>query len=93
MSAGFEFPPSVVEEAFFSVAKGHCQCVRVTHGPPKRCGKQLTWANRGRGSGRGEWEANHRNRKLPGWLSNCEILCVSCHIGTRTFGKRLKLHG
>lgn len=59
----------------FNAAKGKC----------KRCGKQLSWNNRGR-SGRGCWEAHHKNSNGPDTLSNCEILCFECHTNTRSFG-------
>jgi len=80
-----EFPLDVVEAAW-ARARGHCECRRKSHGPPMRCNKQLVWKNRGRGTGRGCWEANHVNSNRPGSLSNCEILCWECHKGTRSFG-------
>lgn len=86
MAAGFEFSHAVIQAAW-ERCDGHCECRRKSHGPPIRCNKRLSFKNRGRGKGPGEWEANHRNRNLPGTLSNCEILCVDCHKGTGTFGK------
>jgi hypothetical protein len=38
---------------FYEIAEQHCQS----------CGKQLTWANRGR-EGRGAWEIHHIGRRM-----------------------------
>lgn len=68
------FPESIVKQAF-ERAGGHCES----------CDKQLVFKNRGRGSGRGAWEAHHRTRVASGGddtLSNCKILCEECHIDT-----------
>lgn len=68
------FSKDDVEQAF-KKANGRCEI----------CGKQLVFKNRGRGSGRGEWEAHHKHHKKSGGsdtLSNCKILCVDCHIKT-----------
>ena len=58
-----------------------CECTRVTHGHGTLCGKQLSWNSRGR-SGRGAWEAHHRNSNGGDVPSNCEILCWNCHAET-----------
>lgn len=72
------FSSSVLETAW-KKASGQCE----------RCGKQLVWDNRGR-EGRGRWEAHHKTSVAADGsdsLSNCEILCFDCHVGTRTFGR------
>ena len=80
------FPESVVRQAWNS-AGGRCECTRENHGHYGRCGKQLVWENRGRETGRGDWEAHHRVAGGPDVASNCEILCWDCHKKTRTFGR------
>ncbi len=55
-------------------------------GKCERCGKQLVWENRGR-SGRGCWEAHHKNTSKGDELSNCEIVCFDCHSNTGSFGR------
>lgn len=86
------FPVRVVKHAWVRAAGGvvskwaACECMRVTHDHGRaRCGKRLAWKNRGRYTGPGAWEANHRHREAsggPGTLSNCEILCWGCHRAT-----------
>lgn len=65
---------------------GKCECRRASHEHHyKRCGKDLVFANRGRNSGRGDWEAHHITNVQSGGddnLSNCEILCWDCHSKT-----------
>lgn len=68
------FSEEIVREAF-KRAKGKCES----------CGKDLSFSNRGRDTGRGEWEAHHRTRVSSGGtdvLSNCKILCWNCHKKT-----------
>lgn len=79
MDEKISFSKSVVEDAW-KRAEGHCE----------NCGKQLTKNNRGRNAAgiRGRWEAHHVNRSKGGCLSNCQILCVSCHEMAKTFGKK-----
>jgi len=63
-------------------ASAKCECTRAMHGHSGRCNKELVWENRGRGTGRGAWEAHHRTSVQSGGsdaLSNCEILCWECH--------------
>ena len=69
------FPVRIVQEAW-DKAGGKCE----------RCGKKLSWDNRGR-EGWGCWEAHHRNSSLGDYLSNCEILCFECHTNTGSFGR------
>lgn len=73
---------------------GKCECRRERHEHHyKRCGKDLVFANRGRDSGRGAWEAHHKtNVQSDGSdaLSNCEILCWECHSKTLEQGNKVK---
>jgi len=66
-------------------AGGKCECQRSTHRHGERCNNTLIWANRGRVSVPGTWEAHHRVSFENGGsdsLSNCEILCWDCHRKT-----------
>lgn len=75
-----KFSEKIVESAWKN-ANGHCE----------RCGKLLVRTNRGRNSGqRGCWKAHHKNRSKESILSNCEILCVDCHMNTKSYGKSRK---
>lgn len=77
------FSEETVRKAW-DLAGGKCQCTRESHNHFGRCNKSLVWENRGR-EGIGAWEANHINRQESGGgdeLSNCEILCWSCHRET-----------
>jgi len=61
-------------------AGGKCECTRSLHNHPYgRCNKDLALENRGRETGRGCWEAHHRNSNGGDTVSNCEILCWDCH--------------
>lgn len=69
------FSPDTVNKAW-DRAKGKCE----------RCSKTLVKTNRGR-EGEGAWETHHRDGDSNNNnLSNCEILCWSCHKKTRNFG-------
>ena len=88
------FPRRVIIAAWKRAAGGvasrwaYCECrwsKHASHDAP--CGKRLSIRNRGRGAGPGCWESNHIIRKEDGGprtLSNCEILCWSCHKWTMT---------
>lgn len=66
-------------------AGGRCECRRSSHNHHYvRCNKLLVWSNRGR-TGKGCWEAHHINSNGGDSLSNCEIICYDCHVGTRSF--------
>jgi 5-methylcytosine-specific restriction endonuclease McrA len=71
------FSESVVDQAWAN-ANGKCE----------RCGRQLLKSSRGAESEFG-WEAHHKTRTILGDdnLSNCEILCQSCHKKTRSYGR------
>lgn len=77
------FSDEVVAQAWRR-AGGKCECRRTRHNHSYvRCNKQLVWENRGRGEGRGAWEAHHISSTGGDTLSNYEILCWDCH--QRTF--------
>ena len=79
-------------EAAWKRAGGKCECRRKTHSHPGwrgRCGKTLSKSNTKR-VGRGAWEAHHISTTGGDGLRNCEILCIDCHKGTRSFGKPKK---
>jgi hypothetical protein len=59
-------------------AGGRCEC-RGTHDHIGRCYRQLVWGNRGRES-RGKWEADSVSGLHKDSVSDCQILCWSCHI-------------
>ena len=53
-----------------------------TGGRCERCGKTLSWKNRGIDGAWGAWEAHHKtsvDADGSNTLSNCEILCLNCH--------------
>jgi hypothetical protein len=57
-------------------------CWKIAGGICEQCGKRLDWNSRGR-FGEGEWEAHHIDGNLQNdSLSNCEIICWSCHETT-----------
>lgn len=65
------FSEETVREAWRS-AGGKCECRRTTHNHPyARCNKELVWENRGRETGKGAWEAHHRNANGGDTVSNC----------------------
>ena len=79
------FPDSVIKAAF-NRSKGRCECTRRSCPHSNRCPEKLIWNRRGY-EGPGGWEAHHINSNGPATLNNCEILCVKCHKGTRTYGR------
>lgn len=71
------FPDSVVDQAWID-ADGECE----------RCGAALSKQSRG-SEGLYGWEAHHKTSVAVGGsdtLSNCEILCQSCHKGSGSYG-------
>lgn len=77
------FSQQTIEQAWRR-AGGRCECERRTHAHAGRCSAPLVWTNRGR-SGAGACEAKHSVRLESGGsdaLSNCEIMCWSCHRQT-----------
>jgi hypothetical protein len=59
-------------------SEAKCECKRMGHGHSGRCNKAMVWANRGREAW-GAWEAESRDNRSDTSLSNCEIICWSCH--------------
>jgi len=74
----------------FTRAGGKCECDRTGCGHGRRCNKMLDWRQRGNDYATGGWEAHHKTAVGVGGndsLSNCEILCIECHVNTRTYGR------
>ena len=84
------FSSSVIEAAW-QRAGGRCECRRTYCGHSYlRCYKPLDWYARGNDYAPGGWEAHHKTAVASGGddtLSNCEILCISCHKNTYTYGR------
>jgi len=78
------FLDSVVDQAW-NRSDGYCECEQRGHGHPGRCNQALTKESRGQETVYG-WEAHHIAADGPDTLSNCEILCQSCHKSTETYG-------
>ncbi len=79
------FPEDTINLAW-QRSGGRCECKRNTHDHNGyRCTRILMRANRGR-DGTGAWEAHHISTTGGDVLSNCEILCWSCHKKTTSFG-------
>lgn len=84
------FSEETVREAW-KRAGSKCECKRLIHNHLyNRCNKELVLENRGRETGKGAWEAHHRNSTGGDSLSNCEILCWTCHKTTSNFIFQLK---
>jgi len=66
-------------------SEGRCECKRTMHDHFFRCSKLLSISARGREEP-GAWEAHHTNSTGGDSLSNCEILCWSCHKKTQSMG-------
>lgn len=77
------FPQSVIDEAW-TRAGGKCECRENCHSAYNRCNKQLDPNNKESGK---QWEAHHINSNGEPVLSNCKILCVSCHEKTGSYGR------
>lgn len=81
------FPQTVIEQAFIR-SGGRCECTRqhtgqfaTHHGG--RCPTQFTYAGHA-------WEAHHVTAQSVGGadtLSNCQILCLTCHRLTDSYGR------
>jgi hypothetical protein len=79
------FSDDVIKQAW-NRSGGRCECQRTAHDHSVfRCPRKLTWANRGR-EGEGAWEAHHVSVAGGDGLSNCQILCWTCHKKTQSFG-------
>ena len=71
---------------------GRCECERTSHGHgySGRCTQRLMWNQRGNDYSSYGWEAHHKTAVSSGGsdtLSNCEILCMSCHKKTGSYGR------
>ncbi len=87
--AVIEFPDHVVRQRwnitnalYEGSREGRCICERTSHDkhPNELCDAVIYWGSRN--GGRGHWQANHIRRPQHeglGTLSNCEILCITCH--------------
>lgn len=77
-----------VKEQAFQRSGGRCECTRQHSGQQSaphhggRCPVMFTRYG-------GQWEAHHRVAVDAGGqdtLSNCEVLCLTCHKLTETYG-------
>jgi len=67
-------------------ARGALQCeARLGRSRPG-CNARLVWGARGQEKYLASWEAHHVTAGGPDVVSNCEILCIPCHVKTRTYG-------
>lgn len=74
------FPQSVKDEAF-SRSGGQCECQRSGHRHSGRCPTTLTQTSA---------QYHHKTAFAVGGrdvLSNCEVLCLSCHQQTESYGR------
>ncbi len=65
----------------FKYAGGKCECTRKEHDHIGRCNAPLTMATA---------EFHHITAESVGGsdgLSNCEVLCHECHVGTDSYGR------
>jgi len=68
----------LVKDQALARAGGRCECTRLRHGHIGRCLK------------RGPFHFHHKTALAVGGydgLSNCEVLCVSCHKLTQSYGR------
>lgn len=82
------FPDSVLTAAYRR-SGGRCECQRSHSGirAPHQGGRCPTMF-----IFRSQWEGNHVVSQAaggPDTYDNCEILCITCHQLTRSFGTRL----
>lgn len=79
------FPQSVIDKAW-ARAGGRCECRRSSCGHTGRCNKELDPKNATEGK---KWDAHHKvavGAHGADSLDNCEILCITCHQNTRSYG-------
>jgi 5-methylcytosine-specific restriction endonuclease McrA len=70
-----------IKDAAFRRAGGKCECVRKNHAHKGRCAKPLT---------RSTAQFHHIHAQSMGGhdgLSNCEVLCLTCHKQTDSYGR------
>jgi len=67
-------------------AEGRCECTLKNCGHAGRCNKELDPQNKIEGK---KWHTHHIVSQDAGGsdtLNNCQILCVSCHENTGSYG-------
>ncbi len=70
-----------VKDAAFMRAGGRCECRRAACGHFGRCSTTPIIHL---------WEAHHIIAEHAGGsdtLANCEVLCIPCHLNTRSYGR------
>ena len=78
----------MVKDQAYARSGGRCECQRQHDGliAPHHGGRcPKTFTRHG-----GQWEAHHKVAVISGGLdtsSNCEVLCISCHQLTQTYGR------
>ena len=78
------FPESVKDQAF-ARSGGRCECTRQHPNSPTaphhggRCSTTFTR--------HGAWEAHHAVAGGLDTLSNCEAVCLTCHVLTGSYGR------
>ena len=85
---------NTVVKSRFEQAGGQCECTRSDCNPPheERCPQKFNWEDRGTADNYEAWQAHHWVPQSIGGedhVTNCRILCVSCHKETESFGKSL----
>jgi len=72
--------PQLVKDQAWRRSGGKCECTRSAHTHPRRCNAVLSRASA---------EYHHIHAQAQGGhdgLSNCEVLCHSCHVKTPSYG-------
>ncbi len=73
-----------IKDAAYKRSGGRCECTRKHPGVSSHSGQCTTKFSRN-----GSWHAHHKTAVASGGadtLSNCEVLCLSCHKLTQTYG-------
>ena len=68
----------ITKESALSIAGNRCECTRISHTHTDRCKTTLTKSTA---------EFHHKTAVASGGsdsLSNCEVLCRTCHLLVRT---------
>jgi len=86
-----DFPVDVVRQAF-EAAGGQCECRRKTCTVKHkgRCPEHFDWDERDTADNPKAWQGHHWRAQSTGGtdkVTNCEILCVPCHISTSSYGR------
>lgn len=72
------FTEETIKEAWDN-SQGYCQCERTTHGHTGKHLKMLMWNSQRITASNFSWVAHHIGDPSDNSLSNCEIICCSCH--------------